>query len=336
MHSSHQEISSGVRIVHRRLAVLALALGACLGFTGAHAEDYPSRPLKMIVPYSTGGTADTLGRMMAQGMSEPLGQSIVVENRSGAGALIGASYVAKSAPDGYTLLLGAGSTHTTPQVMTKSMPYEPQADFEPVAMIGNTSYVLFANSNLPYRTLEDLIRYAKANPGKVSYGSTGQGTAVHLTMAHFANLAGIRLLHVPYRGGGQTLVDVMGGQIDLTLGTAESAPMVKSGKLRALAVMGPNKLSALPEVPTCIQAGVPKCEFPVWNAIFVPAKTPAAIIAKLSAAAQQFLALPTTQQRLRDLGYEPVADKPDQLKKRIADEIRLVNSIAAQAGVQPE
>ncbi len=325
-----------LRAPRRRLATLALALLALAGTGAATAQDYPTRPIKLVIPYTAGGTADTLGRMMAQGMAEPLGQSVVVENRSGAGALVGATYVAKSPADGYTLLLGAGSTHTTPQAVTKSMPYDPQKDFEPVVMIGTTSYVMMINPKLPFQNLQELITYAKANPGKLTYGSTGNGAAVHLAMAHFEKLAGIQMLHVPYRGGSQILVDLMAGQIDIGLGTAESASTISSGKLRALAILGANRLSALPDVPTCIQGGVPRCEFPVWNGIFAPASTPAPVMARLTAAAEKTLALPATQARLRELGYEPGTGGPAALKQRIADEMKLVRDTAAAAGVKPE
>ncbi|MCA0324702.1 MAG: tripartite tricarboxylate transporter substrate binding protein [Proteobacteria bacterium] len=318
--------------------VLSWAVLTVTAFSSfAQAPDYPSRPVKLVVPYTPGGTADTLARMMAAGMQEPLGQSMVVENRSGAGAVIGATHVARSAADGYTLLLGAGSTHTTPQVVMKKMPYDPLKDFEPIAMIGTTSYVLLARPTLPFKNLQETLAYAKENPGKISYGSTGPGAAVHLTMAHVEQLAGVRLLQVPYRGGGQILVDLMAGQIDLGLGTAESAGAVESGKLRALAVIGPKRLSALPDVPTCIESGVPNCEFPVWNGLFAPTGTPQAVMSKLTAAAEHVLAEPQTQKRLRELGYEPAPPGgPTMVKRHIANETRLVHQVATKAGVMAE
>jgi tripartite-type tricarboxylate transporter receptor subunit TctC len=313
-----------------------LAALTLIGAAPAMAQDFPAHSLKMIVPFSAGATADTLGRLVARGMQDELGQSVIVENRTGGGSTIGASAVARAAPDGYTLLLGSGSTHTVAPVVIKEMQYDPVKDFAPIALIGTTSYVLLVNPNLPVHTLQELIAYAKAHPQKVTYGSTGLGGAVHLATVMLESLSGAQFLHVPYRGGAPAMADLLGGQIDFTLNTAESANMVTSGKLRALAVLGPNRLKALPDVPTCIEAGVPNCSFPVWNAVFAPAHTPKPILEKLTKAVKQALAMPQTQERLRDLGYEPGTGDAGELAKRVVEEGAFMRKTAATAGVEPQ
>lgn len=320
----------------RWLAVAALALASAAAIAPAAAEDFPAHTLKMIVPFSAGATADTLGRLVARGMQDELGQTVIVDNRTGGGSTIGASAVARSAPDGYTLLLGSGSTHTVAPVVIKNMQYDPVKDFAPIALIGTTSYVLVVNPNLPFHTLQDLIVYAKAHPQKVSFGSTGLGGAVHLATVMLESASGAQFLHIPYRGGAPAIADLLAGQIDFTLSTAENASMVTSGKLRALAVLGPNRLKALPDVPTCIEAGVPNCSFPVWNAVFAPARTPQPVLAKLIKSVQHALALPQTQERLRDLGYEPGTGGPDALARRVVDEGDFMRKTAAAAGVEPQ
>lgn len=322
------------KMMGRWAGIAAVAGGAACG--AVQAQSFPAHPLKMVVPFSAGATADTLGRMMARGMQDELGQSIVVENRVGAGSTIGATAVARSAPDGYTLLLGSGSTHTTAPVVYKQMPYDPVKDFQPIALIGTTSYVLMVNPKLPVQTLQELLAYARAHPQKLSYGSTGQGGAVHLATAMLESLANVQFLHVPYKGGAPAIADLLAGQIDFSLGTVETASLVNSGKLRALAVLGPNRLAGLPDVPTCVEAGVPGCVFPVWNAVFAPAGTPAPVVEKLVSAVQHVRALPQTQARLRELGYEPGTGGSAILAKRIVEETEFMRKTAAAAGVTPQ
>ncbi|MBV7483696.1 tripartite tricarboxylate transporter substrate binding protein [Bordetella sp. BOR01] len=322
--------------VRRRLSAALLAAGVCGGAPALAAQDYPARPLTMVVPFSAGATADTLGRMIAREMQDELGQTVVVENRAGGGSTIGAAAVARSAPDGYTLLLGSGSTHTVAPVVIKDMKYDPVKDFQPIALIGTTSYVVLVNADSPMRTLADLVEYGKTHPQKLSYGSTGVGGAVHLATVMLQNQTGASFLHVPYRGGAPAIADLLGGQIDFTLGTAEAAGMVSQGKLRALAVLGPDRLQALPDVPTCNETGVPDCTFPVWNAIFAPAGTPAPVVAKLTAAVEHALAEPQTVTRLRELGYQPATGGAEALGKRVVEESVFMHKTAAAAGVQPQ
>ena len=316
------------------IALFVVSVGPALT-TEAIAQDFPTRTLKMVVPYSPGGTADTLGRLVAAGMQKDLGQSVVAENKTGGGSTIGAAAVARAAPDGYTLLLGSGSTHTVALVVIKDMQYDPLKDFRPIALIGTTSYVLVINPDkLPVKSLRELIEYAKAHPDKVAYGSTGQGAAVHLAMEMLQTQSGAKFLHVPYRGGGPAMADVLAGQIEMTLTTAEQAPLIQSGKLRALAVLGPDRLAPLPDVPTCEESGVPNCTFPVWNAVFAPAGTPDAVAARLTASVEKTLATPEVKQRLLDLGYAPGTGGPDALRQRIEEEAAFIRTTAEAAGVR--
>jgi tripartite-type tricarboxylate transporter receptor subunit TctC len=317
-------------------AVAAISMIGAVAAHTASAQTFPDHPIKMIVPFSAGATADTLGRMVARGMQDALKENVIVENRTGGGSTIGASAVARSAPDGYTLLLGSGSTHTVAPVVIKAMQYDPVKDFEPIALIGTTSYVLMVNPKLPFNTLQELIAYGKAHPQKITYGSTGLGGAVHLATVMLETQSGARFLHVPYRGGAPAIADLLAGQIDFTLGTAESASMIDAGKLRALAVLGPNRLKALPDVPTCSEAGVPNCVFPVWNAVFAPAHTPQPVLDTLTKAVRHALDMPETQERLRDLGYEPGKGSPADLRQRVIDESTFMRETASQAGVEPQ
>jgi tripartite-type tricarboxylate transporter receptor subunit TctC len=320
-------------------AACAMAVNATSAIAADSEQDFPDHTIKMIVPFSAGATADTLGRMVARGMADDLKQSVIVDNRTGGGSTIGAAAVARAAPDGYTLLLGSGSTHTVAPVVIKTMQYDPVRDFAPIALIGTTSYVLMINPKLPFKTLQELIAYGKANPGKLSYGSTGLGGAVHLATVNLETQSGARFLHVPYRGGAPAIADLLAGQIDFTLGTAESAPMINSGKLRALAVIGPNRLRALPDVPTCVEAGIPNCTFPVWNAVFAPAHTPQPVLDKLTAAVRHALDAPDVQERLRDLGYEPGTAQTGNaavLERRVVEEAAFMQQTAKAAGVEPQ
>jgi tripartite-type tricarboxylate transporter receptor subunit TctC len=319
-----------------RLAAAVLALCGTIASLTALAQDFPTHPIKMIVPFSAGATADTLGRMVARGMQEDLKENVIVDNRTGGGSTIGAAAVARSAPDGYTLLLGSGSTHTVAPVVMKNMQYDPVKDFEPIALIGTTSYVLMINPNLPYKNLQELIAYGKAHPQKITYGSTGLGGAVHLATVMLESLSGAQFLHVPYRGGAPAIADLLAGQIDFTLGTAESASMINSGKLRALAVLGPHRLKSLPDVPTCEEAGVPNCVFPVWNAVFAPAHTPQPVLDKLTHAVRHALDMPETRERLLDLGYEPGTGTPADLRQRVVSESKFMSETAGKAGVEPQ
>lgn len=320
-----------IRLVSRLFVPVLLIAG-----TSAQAEDFPAHPLKMIVPLSAGGTADTLGRMMAQGIQNELGQNVVVENRTGAGTTIGAAAVARSKPDGYTLLLGSGSTHTVAPAVIKDMLYDPVKDFAPIGLIGTTSYVLVINPKLPFKTLRDLIDYGKVHPNKLTYGSTGLGGAVHLAVVMLETRSGAQFTHVPYRGGSPAIADLMAGQIDFSLATAENASMINSGELRALAVLGPNRLQSLPDVPTCEESGVSDCVFPVWNGVFAPKGTPPDVLAKLTAAVEHTRAKPEVQERLRKLGYEPGTGDPAVLAKRVVDEGAFMHKMVKAAGYEPQ
>ncbi len=318
------------------LSVCTVAGALFFGASAAMAQDFPDHTIKMVVPLSAGGTADTLGRMMAAGMQESLKQSVVVENRAGGGTTIGAAAVARATPDGYTLLLGSGSTHTVAPVVIKKMLYDPQRDFAPIALVGASSYVLVVNPKLPITSLQALVEMGRTNPQKLSYGSTGVGGAVHLATVMLEQLSGARFLHVPYKGGAPAIADLLGGQINFTLTTAESAQMITSGKLRALAVLGPKRLASIPDVPTCIEAGIPACDFPVWNAVFAPAGTPEPVLERLRSAANETIAKPENQARLREMGYEPGSGNTAALVERVVNEGKFMQRLATSAGIDPQ
>ena len=260
-----------------------LFLAVSLAVPAAHAQDYPSKPVKIIVPFAPGGSADVFGRFLAQKLQESLGQSFVVENRPGAGSLIGTDAVAKSAPDGYTLLV-MSNTHTVNESLIPSKPFVLMRDFLPVAPINASDLVLVTKGGLPYNTLGELINAAKAKPGSMSYASSGPGTPYHMAGELFKALAGISLVHIPYKGSSGARTDVLGGQLEMMFDAIPTmSEHIKSGKVKALATTGLRRSAILPDVPTMAEAGVPKYEATIWLGVMAPKGTPAAVVNKLNA-----------------------------------------------------
>ena len=260
-----------------------LFLAVSLAVPAAHAQDYPSKPVKIIVPFAPGGSADVFGRFLAQKLQESLGQSFVVENRPGAGSVIGTDAVAKSAPDGYTLLV-MSNTHTVNESLIPSKPFVLMRDFLPVAPINASDLVLVTKGGLPYNTLGELINAAKAKPGSMSYASSGPGTPYHMAGELFKALAGISLVHIPYKGSSGARTDVLGGQLEMMFDAIPTmSEHIKSGKVKALATTGLKRSAILPDVPTMAEAGVPKYEATIWLGVMAPKGTPAAVVNKLNA-----------------------------------------------------
>jgi len=280
------------------------------GALPAHAQDYPTRPVRVIVPFSPGGAVDGPMRLLAQEMSKRLGQQVVVENKPGAGATIGSDMVAKAAPDGYTLLL-ASQTNAISASLYRQLPFDPIEDFAPVSLIGREPGVLVVHPSLPVKTVAEFVAYAKERPGKIDYASSGNGSGQHLFMALFASSTGIKLNHVPYRGSGQATTDLLGGTVPASIpGTAGMVGHIKAGKLRPLAVTGATRSPQLPDVPTMMEAGVAGYEAYVWMGLLAPKGTPAAIVDRLYREVVAALATPDVKAHMATAGIEIVGSTP--------------------------
>jgi len=288
----------------------AAALAAALAFAlPAYAQDYPNRPVKLIVPFSPGGAVDGPTRIVAQKLSERLGQQVVVENKPGAGATLGAGEVAKAAPDGYTLLL-ASQTNAISATMYRKLPFDPIEDFAPVMLIGEEPGVLVVHPSFPAKTLDEFIAYVKANPDKVDYASSGNGSGQHLFAAMFASMAGLKMNHVPYKGSAQATTDLLGGTVPVSIpGTAGMMGHIKAGKLRALATTGSKRAEALPELPA-IAERLPGYEAYVWLGLLAPKGTPQPILDKLARELAAVMAQPDVKAYYANHNLEIVASTP--------------------------
>jgi tripartite-type tricarboxylate transporter receptor subunit TctC len=294
-----------------------------LGTSTAQAQTYPSRPIRLVIPFSAGGGTDLIGRTLAEGMARELGQAVIVENKGGGGTVIGSDYVAKSNPDGYTLLL-TSSAHAINTSLVPKLPYSTEKSFVSVALVGNAPNMLVTRSDKPYKTLQDVIAQARANPGKLNYGSSGNGTSVHLAAELFKNMAKVDLTHVPYRGAGPALTDLMGGQIDFVMATAASAgKLVESGRLRSIAVTSAKRSPVWAEIPTFAESGVPGYVAEVWYALFAPAGTSPEVVARLNAATRKAVQSDTFRKRVESEGLVSTVGTPEELAAYVrAEEAR--------------
>ena len=295
-------------MLRRFLILMALLLPAT-----AAAQTYPSRPIRLIVTFAPGGGADFVGRAIAQPLSEALGQTVVVDNRAGANGVVGADVAAKAAPDGYTVLLGAAGTLSVAPHLGEPLPFDPIKDFVPVSLVATGSFVVTVNKSLPVNSIQELITYAKANPGKLNFGSSGKGGAPHLATELFASMAGIKMVHVPYRGLGPAVADLLAGQIQVLFA---DVPLVvehaKAGNLKALAITGTSRSSVMPDLPTVAEAGVPGYSAGTWYGVFLPARTSPEITTRLSNALRQVLAAPSVKAVMAKQGAEAVWDTPQE------------------------
>jgi len=301
---------------------IAVILTACAPVAMAQAAaKYPAKPVRMVVPFPASGTTDLLARAVAQKLSEAWGQQVIVDNRPGAGGNIGSELVAKAAPDGYTLLMGTVGTHSiNPSLYTK-MPYDHVKDFTPVILVAGVPNVLVVNPSLPVHSVAELIAYAKANPNKLNFASSGSGTSIHLSGELFKVMAGVDMTHVPYKGSAPALTDLMGGQVQLMFDNLPSSlPFIKAGKLRALAVTSATRASALPDTPTLAESGLAGFEASSWFGVLAPAGTPHDIVAKLNAAIAAWLASPEAKEKLAAQGAIAAGGSPDDFVKHIARE----------------
>ena len=277
------------------------------------AANWPSQPVKLIVPFAPGGTSDVLAREIAARLQVSLKQTIVVDNKAGAGGVLGADSVAKAAPDGYTMLLGTIATHAINPSLLAKMPYKADRDFAPVILLGKISNVLLVGPGSQAKSVKDIIAAAKAKPGDITFASAGQGTSQHLSGEVFRLMTGADLTHVPYKGSAPAIQDVMGGQVPMSFETVTVAlPQIKGGKVRALAVTSAKRSAQLPDVPTLAEAGVPGFDVSSWQALYMPAGTPPAIVAKLNAEVQKIVALPEVKAKMEALGLEYSPNTPAQ------------------------
>lgn len=317
---------------------LAVAMAVPLAGLSARAADYPSKPVTLVVPFTPGGSNDALARAVSQKLGEYWKQPVIVDNKPGAGGNLAAKQVAKSPPDGYTFLVVANNFVSNPFLYPNGRAgYDPFKEFVPVTQMGRVPILLVVNSNVLAKTTQELVSLAKAKPGKLSYGSAGVGTPHHLTAELFKSMAGVEMVHVPYRGAAPAVSDLMGGQIQVMFGVANSVlPHVKSGALRALAVAGNQTLPYLPNVPTVASAGFSGFRSEVWIGLVAPAGTPADIVAKAADAVARALQDPTVKATLEAQGLEPVSSRPSELKALMTEDMARWSKVIKDTGVQAD
>ena len=319
----------------RRTFVLAAAAAAVslAPFAASAQAQFPAKPITIIVPFSAGGTTDILARVIGQYMGRDLGQTVVVDNRAGAGGNIGGQAAARAPADGYTLFMGTVGTHAINQSLYRKMPFDPIKDFAPLSRVAMVPNLLVANPSQPFKSVKEMIAYAKANPGKINFGSSGNGSSIHLSGELFKQMAGVDMQHVPYRGSAPAVSDLLGGQISVMFDNMPSAiPHVKGGKLRALAVTTAKRSPALPDVPTIAEAGVPGYEATSWFGLLAPAGTPAPVVAKLNASILKALADPEVKKKLAEQGAEPHGEKPEQFAAFIESETVKWGKVVKESG----
>ena len=307
-----------------RFRLRLLALLSCVAIAGPLAAQaaYPDRPVTLVVPFPAGGSTDLVARVVAEKMSELLGQQIVVENKGGAGGNIGSASVAKSDPDGYTILMGTVATHALNPALYKKIPYDAVKDFAPISLLVTVPNVLVVNPNLPVNSVQELITLLKEHPGEYSYASSGNGTPLHLSGELFKSMAGVQMEHIPYKGAGPALTDLLGGHVMIMFDNLPSSTgYIKDGRLRGLAVTTATRASSMPDLPTIAESGVPGYETYTWNALFAPAGTPPEIIARLNAAAVEALADPKVQSKLQEFGATIVGSSPEALADHVQAEL---------------
>ena len=318
----------------RRIALLLLlALPALPSL--AVAQAWPSKPIKWIVPFAPGGTTDILARTVGEKLGAALGQPVIVENRPGAGGGVGADFVAKSPPDGYTLVGGTISTHAINASLYKSLPYDPVRDFVPITLIARLPNLLVINPNVPAKNVAELVALMKANPGKYTFASSGNGTSQHLSGELFKSIAGVDMQHVPYKGSPPALQDVVGGQVTMTFDNITTAlPLAKAGNLRALAVTTAQRSAVAPEIPTMAEAGLAGYEIGSWQGVFAPAGTPPEIVRRLNTEIVRILKSPEIHDKLIALGAEPVGNSVDEFTAMVRSEVAKWGDVVKRSGAR--
>jgi len=317
--------------VHRIFAAIALASLAGM----AQAQAWPSKPIKWVVPFAPGGTTDILARTVGEKLAVALGQPVIIENKPGAGGGVGAEFTAKSAPDGYTIMGGTISTHAINASLYKSLPYDPVKDFVAITLIARVPNMLVINPSVPAKDVKELIALLKANPGKYSFASSGNGTSQHLSGELFKSMSGTDMQHIPYKGSPPALQDVVGGQVAMTFDNITTAlPLAKAGKLRALAVTTAKRSSVAPDVPTLAESGLPGFEVGSWQGVFAPAGTPPEIVKRLNAEIVKALNMPDVREKLSGLGAEIVADSPEEFSALVKAEVAKWADVVKKSGAK--
>jgi len=324
--------------INRRHVLAAACLAGAAALPGfAQAQTFPTRPITLVVPFAAGGSTDIVARIVGQKMGEILGQTVVIENRAGAGGSVGGTAVAKSAPDGYTILMGTISTHAINPAVLKNPQTDPVKDFSPIALLADVPSVLVVTNDFPAKSVKEVIEVLKANPEKYSYASSGVATPQHLGGELFKTMTGTKMQHIPYRGGGPALQDVVSGKVAMIFDNLpSSAEMIRAGKVRAIGITVLKRSPAFPDMPTIDEAGLPGFVNYSWNALFAPANTPKDVIAKLNAAANKAVKDPVVEKKLADLSAVAVGSTPEELGEHVKKEIAKWGPIAKAAGASLE
>ena len=312
----------------------AMALSAAYA-VNTHAAAWPARPVVLVVPFPAGGAVDIIGRLVGKSLGDALGQSVVIENRAGAGTIVGAGYVAKAAADGYTLLISSGSTFTVNPAINPTLPYDPVRSFEPVGLVARVPLIVLANRAVPVDNLPQMVTAVNAAPGKYVYGSFGTGTTGHFAGEMLLGVTGMKLQHIPYKGSAPAIADLIGGQIPFSVDTvAASLPHIRSGKIKAIAVMGATRASLLPDVPTVAESGYPGFDADSWVAVAAPRGLPAEVRSRLDSALAQAMKDPDVRQKLLANGLEPKYAGAEQVSAMIDNELPRMRTIARKSGIQ--
>ena len=320
-----------------RALLAALFLVTLAGTLPACAQEYPRKAIRLIVPFAPGGGNDTVARAIAQSAGTSLGQPVVVDNRAGAGGMLGAELAARAPPDGYTLFLGGVGSHAINPNLHAKLPYDPVKDFAPITLIASAPSVLVVNPSLPARTLAEFTALAKASPGRINYASNGNGSSAQLAAVLYESMAGVQMVHVPYKGLAPALVDLLAGEVQAMFSSVVAiVPNIKAGRLRALAVTGKRRAALLPEVPTLDESGVPGYEAGSWYGILAPAGTPQAVVAKLHEAIVRALAQPEVRERLVSEGAEVIGSTPEAFAAHITAELARMGKLIRDAGIRME
>ena len=331
---STQRKNMNVRNLAPAIAALALA---SLTIATAVAQEYPNKPIRLLVPFTTGGGNDTLARIFGQKFTEAWGQTVVVENRPGAGGTIATALAAHANPDGYTLLISSIATHAVGPNLYRDPGYDPIKDFSAISLLGIAPVVMGINLSIPAKSVQEFITLAKAKPGNFKYGSGGNGSVMHTSAMVFSQVAGVQMLHVPYKGAGPAYIALVGSEVDLCIDTtAALLPLVRSGRVRALAVARKTRMPEAPEIPTFAEAGLPAYEANGWYSMHAPAGTPAPIIAKLNAEIARVMKQPDMQERFRQLGADGGGGPPEQLTAFVKSELAKYSKVIKDAGIKAE